>query len=289
MSAVDQPPNRAEPFISIVTVSLNAAATIEDTIASVAMQQTTFAVEHICVDGGSFDATRPIIDRWAQKFGQIRRIYERDDGLYDAMNKGLRASRGEYVLFLNADDFLVARNTLEMVMQGLNPESSLNPDLIVGDARMGIPGRFGLWRHRLVPRVLGRLRGCGLFPVHQGQFTKRRLLDAIGGFDPKLGLSSDVIQFYDLERKFLPSIRVIRFDVTFMRAGGASNEGIRTMLWATVEFYRHLCRTYSRTRAASIVIVKTLQSLAEIRLGTCPHHRWFVSTIDGSPAGATEP
>jgi glycosyltransferase involved in cell wall biosynthesis len=288
MSAVDQLPSRADPFISIVTVSLNAAATIEDTIASVAMQQTRFTVEHICVDGGSSDGTRLIIDRWAEKFGQIRRIYERDDGLYDAMNKGLHTARGEYVLFLNADDFLVAHNTLEMVMQGLSPGSSLNPDLIVGDARMGIPGRFGVWRHRRVPRVLGRLRGCGLFPVHQGQFTKRKLLDAIGGFDPKLGLSSDVMQYYDLERKFLPSMRVTRFDVSFMRAGGASNEGLRTMFLATVEFYKHLSRTYSWARAALIVIVKTLQSLAEIRWGTCPHHRWFVSTIDGSPASATE-
>jgi glycosyltransferase involved in cell wall biosynthesis len=289
MSAADQPPNRADPFISIVTVSLNAAATIEDTIASVAMQQTGFTVEHICVDGGSSDATRLIIDRWAQKSGQIRRVYERDEGIYDAMNKGLRTARGEYVLFLNADDFLVADDTLERVMQGLNPASSLNPDLIVGDARMGVPGRFGVWRHRRVPRVLGRLRGCGLFPVHQGQFTKRKLLDAIGGFDPKLGLSSDVIQYYELERRFLPSIRVIRFDVSFMHAGGASNEGIRTMFWATVEFYGHLSRTYPRARAALIVCIKTLQSLAEIRLGTCPHRRWFESTIDGSPASATEP
>jgi len=289
MSAGDQSPNRAEPFISIVTVSLNAAATIKDTIASVAMQQTTFNVEHICVDGGSSDATRPIIDRWAQKFHRIRRIYERDDGIYDAMNKGLRIARGEYVLFLNADDFLVAHDILEKVMQGLNPGSPLNPDLIVGDACMGTPGRFGLWRHRRVPRIIGRLRGCGLFPVHQGQFTKRKLLDAIGGFDPKLGLSSDVIQYYDLERKLLASIKLTRFDVSFMRAGGASNEGIRTMFWATVEFYKHLCRRYSRSRAALIAVVKTLQSLAEIRWGACPHRRWFVPAIEGSPASATEP
>jgi glycosyltransferase involved in cell wall biosynthesis len=288
MSAAVQSSNQAEPFLSIVTVSLNAAATIEDTIASVAMQQTSLVVEHICVDGGSSDATRLIIDRWSQRFRQIRSIYERDDGIYDAMNKGLRAARGEYVLFLNADDFLVALNTLDRVMQGLSPGSPLNPDLIVGDACMGIPGRFGLWRHRRVPRVLGRLRGCGLFPVHQGQFTKRVLLDAVGGFDPKLGLSSDVIQYYNLERKFLRSIRVIRFDVSFMRAGGASNEGIPTMFWATLEFYKHLRRTYSRSRAALIAIVKTLQSAAEIRWGACPHHRWFASTTDTPPASATE-
>ena len=139
MSA-DEPCNRAEPFISIVTVSLNAATTIEDTIASVAMQQTRFAVEHICVDGGSTDGTRLIIDRWALRYERIQRIYESDGGIYDAMNKGLRIARGEYVLFLNADDFLVAANTLDVVMQGLTPGSSLNPDLIVGRCVHGNSG-----------------------------------------------------------------------------------------------------------------------------------------------------
>src|SRR5258706_16478169 len=105
-----------DPFISIVTVSLNAAATIEDTIASVSLQQANFDVEHICVDGGSTDGSREIIDRWTARVSHLRTIFEPDLGIFDAMNKGLRAARGEYVLFLNADDFLVAENTLATVM-----------------------------------------------------------------------------------------------------------------------------------------------------------------------------
>src|ERR1700722_12875645 len=98
-------PSSGQPFVSVITVSLNAAATIEDTIASVSMQQADFAVEHICVDGGSVDATRVSIDRWAAHSSRLVRVYEPDSGIFDAMNKGLRAARGEYVLFLNADDF----------------------------------------------------------------------------------------------------------------------------------------------------------------------------------------
>jgi glycosyltransferase involved in cell wall biosynthesis len=277
-----------EPLISIITVSLNAAATIEDTIASVSLQQATFDVEHVCVDGGSTDGSREIIDRWTARESHLRSIFEPDQGIFDAMNKGLRAARGEYVLFLNADDFLVAHNTLAMVMEGLIPGSPQNPDLVVGDVSMGNLGRHGVWRHRRVPKLLGRLRGCGLFPVHQGQFTKRRLLDAIGGFNSDLRLSSDVIQFYDLERKFQPSIRFIRSDVTFMRVGGASNTGPRVMYFATVEFYKHLLSTYSYARAAGMVIVKTLQSLMEIRYGRCPHDRWFASAMDAPPATAMD-
>src|ERR1700689_1344763 len=77
-----------DPFISIITVSLNAGATIEDTIASVSCQRASFGIEHICVDGGSKDATRSIIDRWVNR-GRIpmRSIYESDNGIFDAMNK----------------------------------------------------------------------------------------------------------------------------------------------------------------------------------------------------------
>jgi glycosyltransferase involved in cell wall biosynthesis len=269
-----------EPFISIITVSLNAEATIEDTIASVCCQRASFGVEHICVDGGSKDATRSIIDRWKGRGPTtLRSVYESDNGIFDAMNKGLGAARGEYVLFLNADDFLVSPNTLEAVMEGLVPGADWNPDLVVGSAAMGILGRYGIWRHRRVPRLLGRLRGWGLYPVHQGQFTKRRLLEEIGGFDAGARLAADVNQYYDLEFKTRLETRIVRLDVAFMRAGGAANAGLKSMGKGSLEIFRHLSRVRGRARALCMVVVKTAQSLSEIRFGRCPHDRWFSRAI----------
>jgi glycosyltransferase involved in cell wall biosynthesis len=269
-----------DPFISIITVSLNAEATIEDTIASVSCQRAGFGVEHICVDGGSRDATRPLIGRWVGRGTiPVRQVYESDKGIFDAMNKGLSVARGEYVLFLNADDFLVSSTTLAAVMEGLAPGAKQNPDLIVGGASMGILGRYGIWRHRTVPSLLGRLRGWGLFPVHQGQFTKRRLLEEIGGFDAGANLASDVNQYYDLEYKMRPTIRIVRFDVAFMRAGGAANAGLKSMGKGSMEIFRHLSKTHNSARAIFMVFVKTVQSLSEIRFGQCPHDRWFSPAI----------
>ena len=263
------------PLVSIVTVSLNAASTIDDALASVARQNVNFAVEHVCVDGGSADGTRAIIDHWTEQSDRISRVYEPDTGIYDAMNKGLRAARGEYVCFLNADDFLVSRQSLANALRGAAGRTQEGPDLIVGDVAMGNLGRRGVWRHRRVPRLLGRVRGTGLFPVHQGIFMKRRLLEEVGGFDASLRLASDVTLFYELERRFPLSIRILHEDLTFMRAGGAANANLRAMWRGSREIFGYLSRTQGRPRAAAMVLVKTLQSLAEVRYGTCPHGRWF--------------
>jgi glycosyltransferase involved in cell wall biosynthesis len=264
-------------LLSIVTVSLNAAATIERTLASVSLQQVNFGVEHICIDGGSSDATRSIIDRWVLRDRRIVCIYESDKGIFDAMNKGLGAARGEYVLFLNADDFLVARDSLAFALTGCVQGGADNPDLIVGDAVMGKVGRVGLWRHRRVPRLLGRVRGFGMYPVHQAQFSKRRLLEAVEGFDARLRLAADINQYYDLERRFLPSTRLLGADVAFMQAGGAANAGLKAMCRGTFEIYRHLSAEVGSAKAALMVSIKTLQSVSEIRFGRCPHEQWFIS------------
>jgi glycosyltransferase involved in cell wall biosynthesis len=267
------------PLISVITVSLNAASSIEDTLASVSLQVSDFAVEHICVDGGSADATREIIDRWAARSGAIIRIYERDDGIFDAMNNGLRAASGEYVLFLNADDFLVGPHTLSEAMQGVVADATGNPDMIVGNAAMGALGRRGFWRHRRVPSLLGQIRGIGLYPVHQGQFTKRRLLEAVGGFDPSKRLAGDLTQFYDLERRFRPTTRRVPADIAFMQAGGAANAGLAALLRGSAEVYAHLSSTRGAARAGMMLLTKTLQSLTELRYGRCPHRRWFGGAI----------
>ena len=264
-----------EPFVSVVTVSLNAVGTIADTIASVSMQETAFAVEHICVDGGSTDGTRDLIDAWAARSDQIVRIYEPDTGIFDAMNKGLRVARGEYVVFLNADDFFVAPDSVANAMAGLQPGGQSNPDLVVGNVSVGTPGVWGVWRHLVVPGLLGRLRGWGLFPLHQAQFTQRSRLNSVGGFNAVLRSAADVIQYYELERRFRPTMRRLHRDVAFMRAGGKSNEGIGGRYRGLRELYGWLRETQPPARALVFVIVKSAQTLLGLRIGRCPHQRWF--------------
>lgn len=280
MQHVGMSPARAgctDPLLSVVTVSLNAAGTIEDTLSSVCLQQVDFACEHVCVDGGSTDGTREVIDRWAMRSDRIRRVYQADRGIFDAMNHGLHAARGEYVLFLNADDFLVAADTLATALQGLEPNSADNPDLVVGPVCMGLPGSRGVWRYRKVPALLGRVRGLGLYPPHQGMFAKRELLAAIGGFDARCRFAGDIIQYYDLERLFPLSVRRLRRYVAFMRAGGAANSGFGAVSAGSLEIYRHFQPIRGAARASAMVLVKSLQSLCEVRYGTLATQRWWAA------------
>ncbi|MBV7529478.1 glycosyltransferase family 2 protein [Chitinophaga sp. sic0106] len=91
------------PVISIITVCYNAEKHIEKTIQSV-LSQTYPHIEFIIVDGASKDGTMAVVEKYRDHIATI--ISEKDKGLYDAMNKGLKAATGDYVYFLNADDLL---------------------------------------------------------------------------------------------------------------------------------------------------------------------------------------
>src|SRR6266480_2255362 len=95
---------RDVPLISIITVVLNAADTLERAILSV-LKQNFDDLEYVIIDGGSTDGSLDIIRRYESEIRYWRS--EPDNGLYDAMNKGVRASNGRWVLFLGADDLLV--------------------------------------------------------------------------------------------------------------------------------------------------------------------------------------
>ena len=100
--------------ISIITVCRNSETTIRDTINSV-LSQDYSEIEYIIVDGGSTDATLDIIREYGDEISLV--ISERDDGIYDGMNKGIRASSGDLIGFLNSDDFYASSSVLKIVVK----------------------------------------------------------------------------------------------------------------------------------------------------------------------------
>lgn len=166
---------RLNPTFSIITVTYNAAATLEDTIQSV-IAQTYHHIEYILIDGGSKDNTLNIINRYRDHIAHV--ISEPDKGLYDAMNKGIQLATGDYLCFLNAGDSFHEDDTLLQIVHSLHNETQL-PDVLYGETELvDGEGHFVRMRRLSAPETLTwRSFQQGMLVCHQAFFARRTLVE----------------------------------------------------------------------------------------------------------------
>lgn len=177
----------ADKLISVVTVCRNAEATIETTLQSVAMQKNRAdLLEHIVVDGASADNTLAIVKRYPG----VRWISEPDDGIADAFNKGMHLARGQYVLYLNADDYLYDATVIDDVAAFV--QSAAAPAWIVGDVLASRDGEITFPKRRYPPSCWSLMLRNRI--NHQSMFLSRQVLLAAGGFEKRFKIAMD----YDL-------------------------------------------------------------------------------------------
>lgn len=162
-----------QPLFSIITVTYNAAATLPPTLESVAAQTYKDPVEYIVVDGNSTDGTADLARR--SGIEGIRVVSEPDEGLYDAMNKGLDMATGKYVIFLNAGDTFHSPEVLSRYAAAI--EEAGVPGIVYGqtvivDSDRRIVGR----RHLTAPRDLTyQSFADGMLVCHQAMAVLRRI------------------------------------------------------------------------------------------------------------------
>lgn len=173
------------PKFSIITVTYNAGAVLEDTIQSV-ITQSYRNVEYIIVDGGSKDRTPEIIEKYKEHIHTV--ISEPDNGLYDAMNKGIRLATGDYVCFLNAGDALHEEDTLQQMVHSITGTEL--PDVIYGEtAIVDEEGHFLRMRRLSAPETLTwKSFKAGMVVCHQAFFARR---DRIVPYDLRYRFSAD--------------------------------------------------------------------------------------------------
>ena len=159
-------PGEIIPKISIVTSVLNAKDNIEMTIQSV-LSQTYLCIEYIVIDGGSTDGTNKIIERYSHQISHY--LSESDDGIYDAMNKGVALATGDWIIFMNAGDVFHCSTTLADLIC-LAPE---DPDVIYGD--VSIMYRNFVRVQKAMPLSTSWM---GIPFSHQSMLTRTRLLRA---------------------------------------------------------------------------------------------------------------
>lgn len=172
----------SDPLFTLVTVTYNAAATLERTMESV-KRQTFRRFEHLIIDGGSRDDTLRIARRY-----DCRVTSEPDRGIYDAMNKGIRQARGQYIIFLNAGDKLHDDATLEQVARQADGAPAVlygETDLVDND------GRFLRHRRLRAPeRLTWRSFLNGMLVCHQSFYVRADLARACP-YDLRYRLSAD--------------------------------------------------------------------------------------------------
>lgn len=176
------------PFFSIITASLNKAATLRNMLDSV-MHQTFDGFEHIVVDGKSSDTTVDILSDYQNKY-RLSWISEPDGGIAEAMNKGLKMARGQYIMVLQADDRLLHDNVLKTAFTRMSDEF------------FDIYSFPVILDHPVDGRVLrAPIRRCWwnrykFIFLHQGAFVHRRVFEKIGGFREHFSIAMDYDFFY---------------------------------------------------------------------------------------------
>ena len=172
--------------ISVITVCYNSHATIADAIQSVVDQQWP-EVEHIVIDGGSTDGTLAILERFRPHLAVL--VSEPDNGIYDAMNKGLALATGDVVCFLNADDVYADATVLAEVAQQMcaHQLDALLAD--VGFFNAGDPTR--MTRRYRSDRFSPEQLAWGWMPAHPGLFLTRDVVQRVGKFKTDYRIAGD--------------------------------------------------------------------------------------------------
>ena len=184
--------SKSAPVFSIVTITRNNVKGIQATYASIAAQSEK-NFEWVVIDGASTDGTIEFLKTGTSEIQRKNMFSEPDKGIYDAMNKGIKAARGDYIIFLNAGDKLASDKVLAMLAR--NTEKA--PDFMYGDALEGIPPALKSARpHEDMM--------WGMFTHHQAMIYRRHTIR-----DKKLRYSTlyEIAGDYDFTARFLRVIK----------------------------------------------------------------------------------
>ncbi|WP_158989868.1 glycosyltransferase family 2 protein [Mucilaginibacter sp. L196] len=220
---------KATPILSVITIVYNNVKDIERTMLSV-LNQTYTGIEYIVVDGLSNDGTIDIIKKYESRITKF--ISEKDEGIYDAMNKGLGLATGDYVIFMNSGDEFFDADTVTAVFA-----SADDADIYYGETEMiDDSGRsLGQRRHK-APKQFNWLGfNLGMSISHQAIYIKRSLIEP---YDRKYQLSADIDWIIRAAKKAKKTVNVNRYVAKYL-VGGMSKTKHRQSLAERFDIMKH--------------------------------------------------
>lgn len=223
--------------ISIITVTFNSAATVRDTIESV-LKQKYKDYEYLMIDGGSKDNTVDIIKEYEPKFeGRMRWISEKDKGMYDGINKGIRMATGDVVGIINSDDFYHRTDIFTIINKAFEEDEDIqaiygdvrfvNPDNLEKTVRYYSCKHWKPWRFRF-----------GFMPAHPTFFTYKENFEKYGYYQYDYHIAADYeLLIRHLYTNHVPA-KYIPVDFMKMRTGGRSTNGWKANVLLNKEIVR---------------------------------------------------
>lgn len=223
--------------ISVITVTFNSGETVRDTIESVLKQEYP-NYEYLVIDGGSKDNTVDIIKKYEPKFGgRMKWISEKDKGMYDGINKGIRMATGDVVGIINSDDFYHRNDIFDNINKAFEEDKKI--EAIYGDVRFVHPDNLEKtvryysckhwrpWRFRF-----------GFMPAHPTFFTYKENFEKYGYYQYDYHIAAD----YELLIRHLYTNKVpakyVPVDFMKMRTGGRSTNGWKANVLLNREIVR---------------------------------------------------
>lgn len=212
--------------VSLITVCFRSAGVIRTALESV-LAQKGVDVDYVVVDGGSDDGTVEILKEYESKFaGRMRWISERDEGMYDALNKGIKMAEGDVVGILNADDMLEDENTLAFVASSFDQ----GIDCVYGDIRFVRGESKKTTRYYSSKRWRPWMHNWGFMPAHPSVYVRREVFDRVGGYKLGYDISADFEWMVRLLCRSRVKSRYLPRSIVTMRLGGKSTAGLKAML-----------------------------------------------------------
>lgn len=218
--------------VSIITVTYNSAKTLSRTIESV-LHQTYTDIDYWIIDGKSTDNTIDIVKSYEQQFnGRLHWISEPDNGIYDAMNKGIDLCSGDLVGFLNSDD----RFSSEIVIEKMTHAFTNDVDAVYGDIHFVSnkdpykkvyfsSGR--LFHHSLLQ--------FGVAPPHPSFYVRKSIIEKYGSFNSSMKIAADFDLMARLLHKYKIKAKYLHLDFVAMSNGGTSTKNNAAYIYGLSE------------------------------------------------------
>lgn len=243
--------------VSIITVSFNSIETIKNTIESVKNQDWPF-IEHIIIDGASNDGTLAVIENEINPNMTV--VSEPDNGIYDAMNKGIALASGDIIGFLNSDDFFANESTVRWIASSFDEYSDICYGDLVYVERYNVSKYIRYWKSGFFSK---RLFKIGWIPPHPTFYARASYFSRYGNFNLNYNLASD----FELMHRFIifsnGRIKYLQKTLVYMRLGGATNESFRNIILQNQEILKILKIKFNFVRVVIYIVYKLYRKFLE--------------------------